>query len=72
MSQPLANARRDLIENINVKVNELTDSLRSMSDPVSVGSKELADSVSVKITEIYDMVNRVVVESSSRRRPIKE
>lgn len=72
MSQPLANARRDLIENINVKVNELTDSLRSMSDPVSVGSKDLADNVSTKITEIYDMVNRVVVETSNRRRPIKE
>lgn len=73
MSQPLSNARRELTDNINTKVNELTDALRSMSDhSVNMGSKDLADNISVRITEISDMVNRVLVESSSRRRPVKE
>ncbi len=72
MSQPLSNARRELADNINTKVNELTDSLKSMSDPVSVSSKDLADNISVRINEITEMVNRVLVESSSRRRPVKE
>ena len=72
MSQPLSNARRDLADNINTKVNELTDALKSMSDPVSVGSKDLADNVSTRITEISEMVNRVLAESSNRRRTVKE
>ena len=72
MSQPLSNARRELADNINTKVNELTDSLKSMSDPVSVSSKDLVDNVSVRINEITEMVNRVLVESSSKRRSLKE
>ena len=72
MSQPLSNARRELADNINTKVNELTDALKSMSDPVGVSSKELSDNISLRITEISEMVNRALVESSNRRRPVKE
>ena len=72
MSQPLSNARRELADNINTKVNELTDSLKSMSDPVGVSSKDLVDNVSVRINEITEMINRVLVESSNKRRSVKE
>ncbi len=71
VSQPLANARRDLTDNINTKVNELTDALKS-ADRVGFGNKDWADNVSARITEISDMVNRVLHESSSRRRTVKE
>ena len=72
MSQPLSNARRELADNINTKVNELTDSLKSMSDPVGVSSKDLVDNASVRINEITEMINRVLVESSRKRRSVKE
>lgn len=72
VSQPLANTRRDLAENINNKVNELTDALKTLSDPVGAGSKDLADNISGRITELSEMINGVLLESSPRRRTVKE
>ena len=54
-------------------LNKTIDNLRaSVGKKLNPKVKDLADNVSVRITEIYDMVNRVLVESSNRRRPIKE
>ena len=41
VSQPLANARREVVDNIGTKITELTDSLVALSTPVNAGSKEL-------------------------------
>ena len=72
VSQPLANTRRDLAENINGKVNELADALKALSDPVTAGSKDMADNVSGRINELSELVNRVLLDSGTRRRTVKD
>ena len=42
---------------------ELTESLRSLSDPLSTGKKDLAINVSKRISELSEMLNKVVAES---------
>jgi hypothetical protein len=52
-----------MVESVGVRVNELSEALRNLSDPLTVGSKDLAANVSARITELSEMLNRVVVES---------
>jgi hypothetical protein len=71
VSQPLANARREVVENVGTRVSELTESLRVLSDPMAPGRNDLALSISGRITELEDILDGVVKASpqKSRRKP---
>ena len=66
VSQPLANARRDVADTIGNHVSELTVSLKTLAGPLSPTSNELAADISGRITELSEMLNRVVTESHLR------
>ena len=67
MSQPLANARRDVAESVSVRVSELTESLKILSDPLKPGGPELAANISGRITELNDMLNGVAMDPKRKR-----
>ena len=58
----MANARREVVENIGTKISELTESLVTLSGPVNPGSSELAANISVRINELSEIVNKVVTD----------
>lgn len=67
VSQPLANARRDVAESVSVRVSELTESLKILSDPLKPGGPELAANISGRITELNDMLNGVAMDPKRKR-----
>ncbi|MCI0780309.1 MAG: hypothetical protein J4N93_03360, partial [Chloroflexi bacterium] len=66
VSQPLANARREVADTIGNHVSELSVSLKTLAGPISPTSDELAADISGRITELSEMLNRVVTESHIR------
>ena len=60
VSQPLANARKDLADGISNRLTELTESLKTLTDSRANASRELAASISVRITEITELIDKAV------------
>ena len=65
----------DVVENVGTQVNELTDSLRALSDPMAPGRKELSLNITGRIHALTDILDDVVKDSpkkeSQRRKTIK-
>jgi hypothetical protein len=66
VSQPLANARREVVENVGKQVSELTESLTVLSDPLTPGRQELSLSISGRISELTDFLDGVVNDAPKR------
>ena len=69
VSQPLANARREVAESVSVRVSELTESLQTLSDPLKPASPELAANISGRITELNDLLNGVAADPKRKKTP---
>ncbi len=52
---------------MGVRVNELTESLKTLADPLKPGGNELAASISDRITELTDIINNVVAGPQLKR-----
>ena len=63
------------MENVGTQVNELTDALRLLSDPMAPGRKELSLSIAGRIHELTDILDDVVKDSpkkeSQRHKTVK-
>ena len=66
VSQPLANARKEVAETVGSRISELTESLRSLSDPGTAGGSERAANIAGRITELTELINSTVVEPQRR------
>ena len=69
VSQPLANARREVVDNIGTRIAELSESLKTLADPLTPGRLELTVSISGRITELTDMLDNVVKDSPKASKP---
>ena len=59
----------DVAESVSTRVSELTDSLRTLSDPLKPGGPELAANISGRITELNEMLNGVAMEPKRKKSP---
>ena len=62
VSQPLANTRKEAVEAIGSRMNELSDSLKQLTGPG--GNRELALNISGRITELTDLIDETVTVSA--------
>ena len=55
-----------MVDTISSRVNELSDSLKELTDPVAVSSKDIAANVSTRINELSDILNGVLADSNRK------
>ena len=55
-----------MVDTISIRVNELSDSLKELTDPVAVSSKDIAANVSTRINELTEILNGVLADSNRK------
>ena len=55
-----------MVDTISIRVNELSDSLKELTDPVAVSGKDIAANVSTRINELTEILNGVLADSNRK------